>query len=99
MQITKTGDVMRAALMLSLGVPLIDASPDKTGGRLMFSFDDTNNQARLAGAAILQNRPVPIGSFMESWRKCREMLYQFHISQDHKGFRREKFNDESEGGR
>jgi len=74
------GDVYRAAVLMALGVPLIDGVPSKSGGRLTFVFDDTNDQAKLAGAAIAQNRPIPVGDFLDSLRRCRELVYQFNVT-------------------
>ena len=74
------GDVHRAAVLMALKVPLIDGIPSKSGGRLVFVFDDSNDQARIAGAAISQNRPVPIGDYLECLRRCRELVYQFNVT-------------------
>ena len=73
-------DVYRAAVLMALGVRLIDGVPSKSGGRLTFVFDDTNDQARLAGAAIAQNRQIPIGDFLDALRRCRELVYQFNVT-------------------
>jgi len=71
-------DDRRAALLLTLGIPMVDAVPhSRNPKQLCFVFDDTDGRARLAGGAIAQNREVPIGSYLEAWRKCRELIFQF----------------------
>jgi hypothetical protein len=80
---TKTlpvGDVYRAAVLMALGVPLVDGVPSKSGGRLVFVFSDENDQAKLAGASIAQDRPIPIGKFLDCLRRCRELVYQFNVT-------------------
>ena len=74
------GDVYRAAVLMALGVPLIDGVPSRSGGRLEFVFSDEDDKARLAGAAIAQNRPIPIGDFLDCLRRCRELVYQFNVT-------------------
>lgn len=73
-------DVHRAAVLLTLKVPLVDCVPSKSGTRMTFVFSDEGDQARLAGAAIAQNRLIPVGDFLDNLRKAREFVYQFNVT-------------------
>ena len=82
--VLKTSDPMRAAALLSFGIRLIDATPTQDRRLLLFSFDDTGDQARLASACFLQDRPVGIRTFTDNLRRVRELIYQYKVSGEEK---------------
>jgi len=67
---------------MTVGINLLDAEAHRKNGRqLVYLFDDTDQRARVESAAIAENRLLPIGTFLENLRKCRELLSLFRISQ------------------
>jgi len=71
-------DVNRAAILIVQGITMIDAEPN-SHGQLAFTFDNTDDKAKLASAAILHNTPLPIRDFLDAVRQCRELVYQHRL--------------------
>jgi Domain of unknown function (DUF5659) len=71
-------DLNRAALLLCQGILLIDAEPNKANN-LEFVFDNSDDKAMLASAALMENRPVPIRDFLDACRRLREMIFQHRL--------------------
>ena len=76
----RTADPLRAAALVSFGIRLVDAVPDKVSSRLLFVFDDTDQAAREASSCFLQDRPVGIQTFITNLRKMRELIYQWRLT-------------------
>jgi hypothetical protein len=72
-------DPARAALCLTLGARLVDCQ-GRRGRRLSYIFDDVDNTATIACGAYVENRPVPIQSYLENLRRCRELLWQYRLT-------------------
>jgi hypothetical protein len=79
-------DPLRAAVLMTCGVALLDcpANPHQAA-RMLFVFDDRQEVARLASAAIAEDRLLPIGKFLENLRKCNELLHLFRIARHGEG--------------
>lgn len=77
----RVNDAQRAAVLLTLGCSLLDCPTSETGARIYFLFDDTDQKAREAGAAIAQDRPLPIATYLNNLRRCTELIYQFNLIQ------------------
>lgn len=75
----RVNDAQRAAVLLTLGCKLIDCPTSESGTRLIFLFDDTNDQARIASAAIAQNQNVPIADYLNNLRRCNELIHSFNV--------------------
>lgn len=77
----RVNDAQRAAVLLTLGCKLIDCPTSETGTRIYFLFDDEGQTAREAGAAIAQDRALPIATYLNNLRRCTEIIYQFNLIQ------------------
>ena len=71
-------DINRAAILIVQGIKMIDAESNKYG-QLLFTFDNTDDNAKLASAAILHNTPLPIRDFIDAVRSCQELVYQHRL--------------------
>jgi hypothetical protein len=56
---------------------MLDAPADENG--VEFIFDNTDDRAKLASAAMLDDRPIGIRTYLECHRRVRELLYQNRI--------------------
>jgi len=72
-------DPQRAALILTLGGKLIDCEA-RRGNRLSYVFDDLDGAATYAASAYIRNEAVPVATFLENLRKCRELLWQYRLT-------------------
>jgi len=72
-------DPQRAALVLTLGGKLIDCEA-RRGNRLSYVFSDEDGSATYAASAYIRNEGVPIATFLENLRKCRELLWQYRLT-------------------
>lgn len=72
-------DAQRAALILALGGKLIDCQGHR-GNRLSFVFDDADGSATYAASAYIRNELIPIATYLENLRKCRELVWQFRLT-------------------
>jgi len=77
-QVITLTDVNRAAILIVQGITMIDAEPN-SHGQLAFTFDNIEDKAKLASAAILHNTPLPIRDFLDAVRQCRELVYQHRL--------------------
>ena len=77
-QVISLTDVNRAAILIVQGITMIDAEQN-SHGQLAFTFDNTEDKAKLASAAILHNTPLPIRDFLDAVRQCRELVYQHRL--------------------
>lgn len=69
----KTTDVVRAAIVLAQGIPLIDALSSKF--ELCFVFDDTDGKATLAAAAYVHNTKIGLTDLSNALRRTQEFQY------------------------
>jgi hypothetical protein len=69
----RTTDISRASIIMAQGVPMLDVRTNRRGS-LEFVFDNTDDKAKIASAAIMNNLPIPIGTYLECTRKFREIL-------------------------
>ena len=66
-------DLGRAAIVLAQGIPMLDVEIS-TKGQLIFVFCNEGDRAKVASAAVMNNVPVPIRSYLESVAKLKEIL-------------------------
>jgi hypothetical protein len=57
---------------------LLDAEPNESGN-LEFIFDNIDDKAKIASAAIMDNRLLPIRDFLDGARRLREMIFQHRL--------------------
>ena len=71
-------DTNRGALLLCQGVELLDAQTNESGN-LEFVFSNEGDKAKIASAALMDNRLLPIRDFLDAARRLREMVFQHRL--------------------
>jgi hypothetical protein len=71
--VVRLTDITRAAVIMAQGIPLTDVHTTSRGS-LIFIFDNRDDRAKVASAAIMNNTPIKIGDYLDSTRKLREII-------------------------
>lgn len=66
-------DLGRASIILAQGIPMVDVETTSRG-TLVFIFDNTDDRAKIASAAVMNNVAIPIRTYLESVQKLKEIL-------------------------
>ena len=67
-----------AAVLLAQGVTLLDAP--SAGSHSIFEFDNTDDRAKIAAGAVMRNQPLPIRTYLDSVRRCWELIEQHKLT-------------------
>jgi hypothetical protein len=65
------------AVLLAQGIPMLDAV--SAGSHLVFTFDNSEDRAKLASGAIVRNQPLPIRDYLDGVRRCKELIAQHRL--------------------
>lgn len=68
-------DITRTAIIMAQGVPLVDVEASQPPQRsVIFVLENTDDRAKMASAAVMNNTAIPIRTYLENVEKLREIV-------------------------